>query len=176
MRHCVLPDRRPRNTPLLDLTPLPKSALAHKARTALPLSRVAPSHAHRPASAQPFEALYKFEHFNPIQTQLFHTLYHTDRNVLLGAPTGSGKTLVAELTLMRLVRTQPGAKAVYIAPLKVRPARVRHRCSLPDPLSCLGRFAAWGAGARGGLGGREVSLRALWSACPPFPPPLPGTL
>ena len=38
MRNCVLPDRRPRNTPLLDLTPLPKSALAHKARTA-PLSR-----------------------------------------------------------------------------------------------------------------------------------------
>jgi activating signal cointegrator complex subunit 3 len=35
-----------------------------------------------------FEQLYKFTHFNPIQTQIFHTLYHTDKNVLLGAPTG----------------------------------------------------------------------------------------
>lgn len=32
----------------------------------------------------------RFTHFNPIQTQAFHTLYHSDDNVLLGAPTGSG--------------------------------------------------------------------------------------
>jgi replicative superfamily II helicase len=37
-------------------------------------------------------------------------------------PPYSGKTLVAELALMRMKRTQPGAKAVYIAPLKVRVA------------------------------------------------------
>ena len=38
------------------------------------------------------EGLYapNFLHFNPIQTQAFHTLYHTDGNVLMGAPTGSG--------------------------------------------------------------------------------------
>jgi activating signal cointegrator complex subunit 3 len=35
--------------------------------------------------------MYPFTHFNPIQTQAFHTLYHTDHNVLMGAPTGSGK-------------------------------------------------------------------------------------
>jgi activating signal cointegrator complex subunit 3 len=35
-----------------------------------------------------FEQLYSFTHFNPIQTQIFHTLYYTDKNVLLGAPTG----------------------------------------------------------------------------------------
>lgn len=28
-----------------------------------------------------------------LQTQAFHTLYHTDENVLLGAPTGSGASL-----------------------------------------------------------------------------------
>ena len=37
-------------------------------------------------------------------------------------PPYSGKTLVAELALMRMKRTQPDAKAVYIAPLKVRVA------------------------------------------------------
>ena len=57
-------------TELLDLDPLPLSALRHPA----------------------YQALYagRFTHFNPIQTQAFHTLYHTDENVLLGAPTGSG--------------------------------------------------------------------------------------
>eukprot|EP00983_Pelagomonas_calceolata_P110795 1159714-Pelagomonas_calceolata.AAC.7 len=30
-------------------------------------------------------------HMDAAQTQAFHTLYHTDENVLLGAPTGSGE-------------------------------------------------------------------------------------
>uniref|UniRef100_H2Z647 Activating signal cointegrator 1 complex subunit 3 n=1 Tax=Ciona savignyi TaxID=51511 RepID=H2Z647_CIOSA len=63
-------------------------------------------------------------HFNPIQTQIFHCLYHNDTNALLGAPTGSGKTVAAELALFRMLRTQPGAKAVYVAPMK---ALVRER-------------------------------------------------
>lgn len=56
------------------------------------------------------EVLYPFTHFNPIQTQLFHTLYHTDHNVLLGAPTGSGKTIAAEIAIFRVFREQPDAK------------------------------------------------------------------
>lgn len=65
-----------------------------------------------------FESLYKFTHFNPIQTQIFHCLYHTDNNVLLGAPTGSGKTIVAEIAFLRVFKQYPEAKVVYIAPLK----------------------------------------------------------
>ncbi|KAH3727172.1 hypothetical protein DPMN_053099, partial [Dreissena polymorpha] len=57
-------------------------------------------------------------------TQLFHVLYHSDHNVLLGAPTGSGKTIAAELAIFRLFRERPKDKAVYIAPLK---ALVRER-------------------------------------------------
>lgn len=34
----------------------------------------------------------KFTHFNPIQTQIFESLYHNNYNVLIAAPTGSGKT------------------------------------------------------------------------------------
>jgi len=95
----ILPERHPPHTELLDLDPLPLSALGNST----------------------YQALYtRFSHFNPIQTQAFHTLYHTDENVLLGAPTGSGKTISAELTLLRLFTAHPGAKAVYIAPLKVR--------------------------------------------------------
>lgn len=97
-KSLILPERHPPHTELLDLDPLPVSALGNPT----------------------YEALYtRFSHFNPIQTQSFHTLYHSDENVLLGAPTGSGKTISAELTLLRLFTAHPGAKAVYIAPLKV---------------------------------------------------------
>ncbi|KAG0485407.1 hypothetical protein HPP92_009486 [Vanilla planifolia] len=87
---------------LLDLKPLPVSSLGNQA----------------------YEKLYKFSHFNPIQTQVFHVLYHTASNVLLGAPTGSGKTISAELAMLHIFNTQPDMKVVYIAPLK---ALVRER-------------------------------------------------
>ncbi|OEH75857.1 u5 small nuclear ribonucleoprotein helicase isoform 1 [Cyclospora cayetanensis] len=83
-------------TPLLDMHPVPVTALQN-AR---------------------YESLYNFSFFNPIQSQVFHVCYHTDYNVLLGAPTGSGKTIVAELTILRALRCYPGQKVVYIAPLK----------------------------------------------------------
>lgn len=101
-QHLILPERHPPHTELLDLQPLPITALGHPE----------------------YEVLYKFTHFNPIQTQIFHTLYHTDCNVLLGAPTGSGKTVAAELAIFRVFNKYPTSKAVYIAPLK---ALVRER-------------------------------------------------
>ncbi len=96
-RSLLLPELHPPHTPLLPLHPLPVKALMH------PLA----------------EKLYtRFTHFNPIQTQVFHPLYHQDTNVLVGAPTGSGKTVIAELAILRLLRTSPHLKAVYIAPMK----------------------------------------------------------
>jgi len=100
----ILPERHPPHTELMDLQPLPKGALGDPV----------------------IESMYKFSHFNPIQTQAFHTLYHTDCNVLLGAPTGSGKTISAELAMLRLFKAYPRQKVVYIAPLK---ALVKERMS-----------------------------------------------
>ncbi|KAG2787421.1 Activating signal cointegrator 1 complex subunit 3 [Phytophthora cactorum] len=79
-----------------------------------------------------YQALYvgKFQYFNPIQTQTFHQLYHQSGNVLLCAPTGSGKTVCAELAMLRvwkqLNENGPGSSSrrsspsliVYIAPMK----------------------------------------------------------
>ena len=91
------PIQKLHHTDLIDLTPLPTTALQDTR----------------------YEQLYsKIETFNPIQTQLFHVLYHTDSPVLLGAPTGSGKTIVAELALLRMKRNHPKGICVYIAPLK----------------------------------------------------------
>ncbi|CAI7833406.1 unnamed protein product [Closterium sp. NIES-53] len=100
--HLILPERHPPHTELLNLRPLPVTALGDAEAI----------------------GVYGFSHFNPIQTQAFHTLYHSDHSVLLGAPTGSGKTISAELAMLRLFRTQPGMKVIYIAPLK---ALVRER-------------------------------------------------
>ncbi|GLT55585.1 hypothetical protein SLA2020_286950, partial [Shorea laevis] len=101
-QNLALPEAGTSHTELLDLKPLPLMSLGNST----------------------YEALYKFSHFNPIQTQTFHVLYHSDNNVLLGAPTGSGKTISAELAMLRLFNTQPDMKVIYIAPLK---AIVRER-------------------------------------------------
>ncbi|KAJ8451475.1 hypothetical protein Cgig2_017866 [Carnegiea gigantea] len=102
LHNLALPEAHSSHTELLDLKPLPVTSLGNRT----------------------YESLYSFSHFNPIQTQAFHVLYHTDNNVLLGAPTGSGKTISAELAMFRLFNTQPDMKVIYIAPLK---ALVRER-------------------------------------------------
>lgn len=63
LRGIKMPNQNTPFTDLIDLTPLPTSALQD----------------------EKYEALFtKFDTFNPIQTQLFHTLYHTDSPVFLG--------------------------------------------------------------------------------------------
>ena len=103
-QHLIRPDTESVYTDLLDLQPLPISALKN------PL----------------LEEIYgqRFQYFNPMQTQIFHTLYHTSANVLLGSPTGSGKTVAAELAMWWAFQKKPGSKVVYIAPMK---ALVRER-------------------------------------------------
>ena len=98
-RHLILPEKYPPPTELLDLQPLPVTALRNPT----------------------YEALYKeIKHFNPVQTQVFAALYDTDDNILVAAPTGSGKTICAEFAILR--NFQKGAdsvmRVVYIAPLE----------------------------------------------------------
>ncbi|OBT89204.1 pre-mRNA-splicing helicase BRR2 [Pseudogymnoascus sp. 03VT05] len=93
----ILPEKFPPHTPLLDLQPLPVSAL----------------------KAQDYVALYpKWEWFNKIQTQTFNSLYTTDENVFVGASTGNGKTVCAEFALLHLWSKPEAGRAVYIAPFQ----------------------------------------------------------
>ena len=85
-------------TDLLDLQPLPVAALCNKQ----------------------YEKLYAaFKYFNPIQTQTFAALYQQDENVLVCAPTGSGKTVCAELAILKLLASDVNAKCVYIVAKQV---------------------------------------------------------
>ena len=45
-------------------------------------------------------------------------MFHTDSNVLIGAPTGSGKTIMSEMAMLRVFKNTPKSKIIYIAPLK----------------------------------------------------------
>jgi len=95
-QHTILPAKFPPPTELLDLQPLPV------ARTL-----------QNPA----FVKLFPFSDFNPIQTQTFHELYKTDRNILICAPSGSGKLALADLAILRAIQSDPKGKYVYVAPL-----------------------------------------------------------
>lgn len=96
-QRLILPEKFPPHTELLDLQPLPPSALKVKE----------------------YAALYpQWEYFNKVQTQTFNTLYATDNNVFIGAPTGSGKTVCAEFALLHLWSNPDAGRAVYIAPFQ----------------------------------------------------------
>jgi pre-mRNA-splicing helicase BRR2 len=90
----ILPAKFPAPTELLDLQPLLPSAIGEPA-----LSK-----------------LFQFNEFNPIQTQTFHELFKTDRNCLICAPSGSGKTACAEFAIMRMLTSTSDGKCVYVAP------------------------------------------------------------
>ena len=49
---------------------------------------------------------------------VFNTMYNSDENVLIGAPTGSGKTICAEFAVLRLLQQTPDCRCVYVTPLQ----------------------------------------------------------
>ncbi|KAI3404130.2 mug81 [Candida oxycetoniae] len=103
-QHLIKPSNETMKTELLRLSPLPITAL------------------HNPDIEKIYSS--KFRYFNPMQTMVFHSLYNTNESVFVGSPTGSGKTLVAELAIWHAFNEFPGSKVVYIAPMK---ALVRER-------------------------------------------------
>ena len=127
-KHLLLPDKHPPPTELLDLQPLPASALKQDG----------------------FDGLYapRIKHFNPVQTQVFQCMYNTDDNALIGAPTGSGKTVCAEFAILRMLnklakKETDAVRCVYMA---------------PTPELARERLQDWSARLGDKLGARVVSL------------------
>jgi hypothetical protein len=48
---------------------------------------------------------------------VFNSLYNTDEDVFVGAPTGSGKSICAEFAILRMFSASPDARCVYVTPL-----------------------------------------------------------
>lgn len=93
----VLPEKFPAHTPLLDLQPLPVSAL----------------------KKSEYQGLYpRWKNFNKVQTQVFSSLFSTNENVFVGASTGSGKTVCAEFAILRHWSSHATGRAIYIAPFQ----------------------------------------------------------
>ena len=95
-RHLILPVKSLPATTLLDLQPLPISALRNSE----------------------YESIYsnQFSTFNSIQTQSFNHLYNTDESIFIGGPSGCGKTVCAELAVLRLFTKDSKARCLFVTP------------------------------------------------------------
>ena len=78
LTNLVMPSRKAQYTSLLDLPLLSISTAFGQSPLRDAYSRL-------------------FKSFNAIQTQAFWTLFHTDSNVLLSAPTASGKSTLVDI-------------------------------------------------------------------------------
>lgn len=69
-----------------------------------------------------FAAVFPFSHFNRVQSQCL-TAFTTNNNLIVSAPTGSGKTVLFEMAICREFSQRPSApdvvgKCVYLSPIR----------------------------------------------------------
>ncbi|KAL7662086.1 ATP-dependent DNA helicase MER3 [Aspergillus niger] len=67
-----------------------------------------------------YRSIFPFPVFNAVQSKCFQSAYKTDSNIVLAAPTGSGKTAIMELAICRLLNCLKDErfKVIYQAPTK----------------------------------------------------------
>ncbi|KAJ3671463.1 hypothetical protein LUZ60_007542 [Juncus effusus] len=76
-----------------------------------------------------FRSIFNFRYFNSLQSECFSVCFHSDKSMVISAPTGSGKTVLFELCILRLLlgflspdlkfnHVKGVLKTIYIAPAK----------------------------------------------------------
>ncbi|KAK3940408.1 hypothetical protein QBC46DRAFT_434685 [Diplogelasinospora grovesii] len=87
---------------------------------ATPVVRGIPLISLRQVLSDRFRSIFPYELFNAVQSKCFESVYRSNDNVVIAAPTGSGKTAILELAMCKLAndRVNQNFKIVYQAPTK----------------------------------------------------------
>jgi ATP-dependent DNA helicase HFM1/MER3 len=103
------------NMPSTGHPPPPTLALGHAPPIAHGIQLVSPHEL-----PDRFRQVFPYELFNAVQSKCFAPIYKTDDNVVISAPTGSGKTALLELAICKLAEGYASGqfKIVYQAPTK----------------------------------------------------------
>ena len=65
-----------------------------------------------------FAPLFPFPFFNRMQSDVLPSLLESDENIVVAAPTAAGKTVLAELAIVRELSKPRRGKILYLAPLR----------------------------------------------------------
>lgn len=68
-----------------------------------------------------YQTAFKFDYFNKMQSILLPAVYNENtKNLAIASPTGSGKTVIHELAILRALedKSAKDVKCVFIAPNK----------------------------------------------------------
>ena len=111
-----------------------------------------------------FMALYRgrLDFFNEAQTQCFDALFNSDDNAFIAAPHGCGKTVMAELAMLRLWRRRDGNDDAASSRSKVL-------CLCPLEALVRKRVDDWAERFRTVLGKKVAVLAADGDGLPSFP-------
>ncbi|KAI9323195.1 Sec63 Brl domain-containing protein [Dichotomocladium elegans] len=70
--------------------------------------------------AMPYRNIFNFVEFNALQSECLDHAYHTNENLVISAPTGSGKTCIIEMAIVHTlsIASKKDVKIIYMAPTK----------------------------------------------------------